>query len=121
MSWEDSSARTGVALQRPFQSSVGLASDKHDLRGSTCASAAMSLIFCRRCGKSQVARLDNAEQLVRYFRYVSTAFVANPCREPVAFQQVAAPSDTIPRWRASGRYSKTRKLRTNLPPIEPKK
>jgi uncharacterized protein YegL len=46
-----------------------------------------------------VLRVDNAEQLVRYFRYVSTSVTASPPgKEPAAIPAVALPADDDAMW-----------------------
>jgi uncharacterized protein YegL len=46
-----------------------------------------------------VLRVDNAEQLVRYFRYVSTAVTAAPPgKEPAAVPKVTLPADDDAMW-----------------------
>jgi uncharacterized protein YegL len=46
-----------------------------------------------------VLRVDNAEQLVRYFRYVSTAVTATPPgKEPAAAPKVTLPADDDAMW-----------------------
>jgi hypothetical protein len=46
-----------------------------------------------------VLRVDNAEQLVRYFRYVSTAVTATPPgKEPATAPKVTLPADDDAMW-----------------------